>query len=277
MQTIDLTNIKKEKIENHTSKGNQPKWHLGNKWYKADHMGYEALAEYIISELLKKSNVKNFVSYELVEINYDNKDLVGCVSENFKEDYEMLIPLEKLHRQYFGLGLADAIIKGSVNEKIAYTVKFIEDITGLKNVGEYFSVLLAVDAFFLNEDRHTNNIAVIRNEKTKEYRFAPIFDNGLSLLSDTNDYSFDVDIYDNINRIQAKPFDINFDEQLNAVEEMYGSHLKFKFTQKDIYEILEAVADIYDEKIIKQVEKTLLEQMRKYQYFFRIKIINHLV
>lgn len=165
-------------------------------------MGYEALAEYVISELLKKSNVSNFVSYELVKINYDNKDFVGCVSENFKEDYEMLIPLEKLHRQYFGFGLADAIAKGSVNEKIAYTVKFIEDITGLKNVGEYFSHLLAVDAFFLNEDRHTNNIAVIRNEKTLEYRFTPIFDNGLSLLADTNDYLFDCDINDNIKKLR---------------------------------------------------------------------------
>ena len=86
MQTIDLTNIKKEKIENHTSKGNQPKWHVGNKWYKADHMGYEALAEYIVSELLKKSNVSNFVCYELITINYGNKEVNGCVSENFKGD-----------------------------------------------------------------------------------------------------------------------------------------------------------------------------------------------
>lgn len=268
MQTIDLTSIKKEKIENHTSKGNQPKWHLSDKWYKADHMGYEALSEYVISELLKKSNVNEFVQYSLVKIKYDNKEAIGCVSDNFKADYEMLIPLEKLHRQYYGIGLADAIAKGSVNEKIAYTVKFVEEITGLKNVGEYFSYLLAVDAFFLNEDRHTNNIAVIRNEKTMEYKFAPIFDNGLSLLSDTNDYLLDSEIYDNIKKIQAKPFDINFDEQLNAVEEMYGSYLKFNFTQKDVCEILEVVADIYDGKIIKRVEKTLLEQMRKYNYLF---------
>lgn len=33
MQVIDLTVVKKEKIENHTSKGNQPKWHIEKKWY----------------------------------------------------------------------------------------------------------------------------------------------------------------------------------------------------------------------------------------------------
>ena len=66
MQVIDLTEIEKEKIENHTSKGNQPKWHIKNKWYKADHMGYEALAEYVVSELLKKSDIGDFVDYHLI-------------------------------------------------------------------------------------------------------------------------------------------------------------------------------------------------------------------
>ena len=31
MQIIDFTNIKKQVTENHTSKGNQPKWHIENK------------------------------------------------------------------------------------------------------------------------------------------------------------------------------------------------------------------------------------------------------
>ena len=31
MQVIDLTEIEKENIEKHTSKGNQPKWHIKNK------------------------------------------------------------------------------------------------------------------------------------------------------------------------------------------------------------------------------------------------------
>ena len=269
MQTIDLTNVKKEKIENHTSKGNQPKWHIGNSWYKADHMGYEALSEYVVSKLLEKSNVKEFVKYDLIKINYDNKESIGCVSEDFKDSDEMLIPLEKLHRQYFGIGLADAISrKKEIRDKISYTVNFVEEITGLRNVGEYFTVMLAIDAFFLNEDRHTNNIAVLRNEKTKKYRFAPIFDNGLSLLSDINDYLLEKEFYYNIVKVQAKPFDISFDEQLNAAEEIYGTYLKFDFTRNDVYKITDELKTIYDKKIVCRVEKILLEQMRKYQYFF---------
>ncbi len=269
MQTIDLTTVKKEKIENHTSKGNQPKWHIGEKWYKADHMGYEALAEYVISELLKKSNVVQFVAYELIKIRYDDKESIGCVCDNFKAKNEMLIPLERLHRQYFGKGLADALAPmENAEERLAYTVNFVEETTGIQDAGKYFAVLLALDAFFLNEDRHTNNIAVLRDEKTKAFRFAPIFDNGLALLSDTNDYSLETDLYQNIAKVQAKPFDTDFDEQLNAAEELYGSHLKFQFNSEDIYRILDELQGIYDEKILKRVEKLLLEQKRKYQYFF---------
>ena len=269
MQIIDLTTIKKEKIENHTSKGNQPKWHIDQKWYKADHMGYEALAEYVISELLKKSNVEQFVAYELIEIRYDGKENIGCVCDNFKDENEMLIPLERLHRQYFGKGLADALAPmENAKERLRYTANFVEETTGIKDAGRYFSVLLALDAFFLNEDRHTNNIAVLRDEKTKAFRFAPIFDNGLALLSDTNDYSLETDLYQNIEKVQAKPFDTNFDEQLNAAEELYGSHLKFQFSSEDIYRILDNLKGCYDEKILKRVEKLLLEQKRKYQYFF---------
>lgn len=269
MQKIDFNNVPKEKIENHTSKGNQPKWYANNLWYKADHMGYEGLAEYIVSKLLKKSNIKNFVNYELIEIEFDDKKKMGCVSKNFKGDDEILIPIEKLHRQYFGKGLADAIAKiNSMEDKIKYTISFIEEVTNINNAGEYITTLLKIDAFFLNEDRHTNNIAVMRNEKTKKYCFAPIFDNGLSLLSDTKDYPLETDVYDNINKVKAKPFDINFDNQLDIAETLYGSNLKFTFTKQDVYSLIDELGDIYEANILKRVEKVLLEQMRKYQTFF---------
>lgn len=48
------------------------------------------------------------------------------------------------------------------------------------------TLLLEVDAFFLNEDRHFHNIAVIYNDKTEEFRYCPIFDNGGALFSDTS-------------------------------------------------------------------------------------------
>lgn len=271
MQKIDLSKIPKEPILNYTSKGNQPKWHIDNKWYKADHMGYEALAEFAVSELLKKSNISDFVSYALVTVKLDEDEKIGCVSDNFRGKNELLIPIEKLHRQFFGIGLSMALAnKETVRDRIQYTVDFIEEITGIKSVGQYFTVLLAVDAFFLNEDRHTNNIAVIRNEETGQFRMAPIFDNGLSLLSDLNDYPISQDIYVNIKKVHAKPFSADFDEQLDAAEELYGAQVRFSFTKSDVRTIVYDLADIYCEEIICRVEDILLEQMRRYSVYFLI-------
>ena len=45
MVRINLDAIEQEPILGQTSKGDQPKWQLAGKWYKADDMGYEALAE----------------------------------------------------------------------------------------------------------------------------------------------------------------------------------------------------------------------------------------
>lgn len=269
MKTLDFTNVQKEKLENHTSKGNQPKWHLDGMWYKADHMGYEALSEYLVSRLLEKSNVTDFVMYDLVNIRYDDKESVGCASANFRKEHEMLIPIEKLHRQYYGYGLADALAKMTdVVEKIKYTVQFVEETTDIPQVGQYLAMLMAVDAFFLNEDRHTNNIAVIRNEETKRFRMAPIYDNGLALLSDVNDYSLDKDVYHNIDKVQAKPFDVNFDVQLDAAEGLYGTQLRFSFSDSDVYRLIDSLEGIYEGAILRRVEKVILEQKRKYGIYF---------
>ena len=269
MDIINLDAVEQEPIQGHTSKGDQPKWQLDGKWYKADHMGYEALAEVLVSQLLKQSNVPDFVEYEPVLIQYQGKETPGCVSKNFRRKDEMLVPFERLHRAYKGRGLAAAL--GGINEpreRIRYTVDFIEQTTGLTGMGEYLTLLLELDSFFLNEDRHTNNLAVIRNEKTKEFRLCPIFDNGLALLSDLNDYPLDKDVYDCIRRVRAKPFDMDFDVQVEATEELYGSQLKFSFARHDIPKMLDAVRELYSSTVIARVEQTVYEQMRKYPVYF---------
>ena len=60
----------------------------------------------------------------------------------------------------------------------------IKLITQGMKVGVYMNKLLTIDALFLNEDRHTHNIAVLMNGKG-DYAYCPIFDNGAGLLADT--------------------------------------------------------------------------------------------
>ena len=269
MDKINLDAITQEPIQGHTSKGDQPKWQLEGKWYKADHMGYEALAEVVVSALMKRSNVPDFVEYRPVLIQYQGRELPGCVSRSFREKDEMLVPFERLHRAYTGRGLAQTLSGlRDVRERIQYTVDFVEHTTGLTGVGAYLTFLLELDSFFLNEDRHTNNLAVIRNEKTMEFRLCPIFDNGLAMLSDFHDYPMEKNVYDCIQRVRAKPFDGDFDAQVEAAEELYGTQLKFSFKRGDISKELDCLRELYPEMLISRVEQILYEQMRKYQVYF---------
>ena len=270
MNRINLDAAALEPKTGHTSKGDQPKWQVRGNWYKADHMGYEALVEVLISGLLRKSNVSDFVDYQLVQIHYHGKELIGCASKNFRGKDEMLIPFQRLHRAYQGgHGLSETIAAmPDAAARIRYTVDFIEQTTGLTGVGPYLTTLLEIDAFFLNEDRHTNNLAVIRDERSGKFRLCPIFDNGLALLSDLNDYSLDADIYSCIDRVRAKPFSLDFDEQVEAANELYGSFLKFTFTRQDVLSILDSAEAFYPETILRRVQSIVFEQMRKYSIFF---------
>lgn len=269
MNVINLDAATREPIQGHTSKGDQPKWQLGGKWYKADHMGYEALAEVVASQMLKRSNVPDFVEYTPVRILHQGREINGCASENFRGKDEMLVPFERLHRAYRGEGMAAALSRiGELRERIRYAVDFVAETTDLCGVGEYLSLLLELDAFLLNEDRHTNNLAVIRSENTMKFRLCPVFDNGLSLLSDLNDYPLAGDVYESVRRVRAKPFDMDFDVQAEAAEALYGTHLKFSFTRYEVPKMLDAVRPYYPAAVIARVEQTIYEQMRKYPIYF---------
>ena len=146
-------------------------------------------------------------------------------------------------------------------------VKQVERLTGLTGFGKYMDKLFTIDAFFLNEDRHTHNIAVLMNG-IGEFAYCPIFDNGAGLLSDTTlDYPMGGDVYELMEGVRAKTIDGDFDEQLTISEDLYKCNLKFYFTRNDVTELLKA-ATIYHEEERARVENILYAQMRKYQYLF---------
>lgn len=269
MDRINLEVVERKENQGHIAKGNQPKWLLNGKWYKADRMGYEALAEVLTAFLLKQSNVSNFVAYEPVLIQYQGKKMPGCASQNFRGKNEMLVSFERLHRAHRGQGLAAALGEmKDPKQRIGYTVDFLEQTTGLSGVGEYLTLLLEADAFFLNEDRHTNNLAVIRNEQTKKFRLCPVFDHGLALLADLKDYPMDQNVYDCMSRVRAKPFDMDFDVQVKAAQALYGPQLKFSFTQSEILKRFDDLKELYSDAVLVRAEQILCEQMSKYPAYF---------
>lgn len=267
MKVVEVTEAKQINIDRNSSKGNQLKWFDGEFWYKADYLGYEALVEYLVSKLLEKTNVFQYVNYEITMLDYFGKKYCGCKSRHFLKEGQELITLEKLFRRYRNVELVREYAYMSTEERIMYVVYGVEEITGLENFGAYLTMLLELDALFLNEDRHTNNIAVIINaDGTFEY--CPVFDNGAGLLSDTMiSYGQNNSIEECYEKIEAKPFSRSFDEQMDIAEELYGYPLKCWFTMKDVNHCLEELKEYYPKDILERVEKIIRLQLRKYQYF----------
>lgn len=253
-----------------SSKGNQLKWKSHGIWYKADYTGYEGLAEYIISHLLQKSTLseQEYVLYDLEQIKYKSKVYSGVKSKDFLQCGWQIITLERLFQNFFGQSLYQSIFKiRDHEERLIFLVNQVERITGLKEFGKYLNKLLTIDAFFLNEDRHTHNIAVLMNKKGA-FAYCPVFDNGAGILADTTmDYPLDGDIYELIDSVKSKTISSDFEEQLDISEALYQNHIKFSFTMKDVKELLDN-AEIYSEKERIRVERVMRVQMRKYQYLF---------
>ena len=134
MKTIDLNNVSLIDTKATSSKGNQLKWIVRNNWYKADHMGYEGLCEVVVSKLLEKSNIGNFVNYEPIRILFDGREMNGCYSKNFRQKNESLVTLEHLSKQWLANSFAKELTHyPDVKDKIKHTVEFIEKVTNLEN------------------------------------------------------------------------------------------------------------------------------------------------
>ena len=265
---IELTENELYDDGRNSSKGNQLKWKKNGFWYKADYTGYEGLAEYIVSHLLKYSDLSpdEYVLYETEEIKYKNTVMLGCKSQDFLKSNEQLITVERLFKNQTGKSLSSIIWKLPEEDRAEAIVNEIGYISGIDDYGKAFLKMMTVDALFLNEDRHTHNIALI--EKGGKYFSSPIFDNGAAVLSDTTlDYPLGADIYLLINDCKAKTFNSDFVEQLSSTEKLFGKGPRFRFGWKEVEELLDR-EPYYSEETKNRVGKIIMEQRRKYQYLF---------
>lgn len=258
------------KNDRQSSKGNQLKWENKGIWYKADYTGYEGLAEYMISHLLRYSTLdkEEYVLYDLKQIKYKSLVYNGVKSKAFLHDDWQIITLERLFKNIFNESLYLSVFRiGNREERLHFLVNQVERITHLKDFGKYLTKLFAIDAFFLNEDRHMHNIAVLMNA-AGEFAYCPIFDNGAALLSDTTmDYPIGGNLEKYMGEVSAKTISGDFDEQLDLAEAAFGVQMKFSFGKKEVEELMNA-AEVYSVAEKERVKEILYMQMRKYQYLF---------
>lgn len=239
-----------------SSKGAQKKYYENGYWYKENSSGYEGIAEHLATLVLKCSNIEDFAIYERCTINGKK----GCFSKNFLGENETYISLHRLHDMYVGGKIDDYVYRyQDVNERIKYVESFVKDITGL-DIHEYFSKLFTFDALILNTDRHFNNIGIIVDAKNNAYRFAPVFDNGRSMLSEIDRFPFNVSIEENIDSVVGKPFSANLEYQAH----LFGYGLEINYDK--LYNLLEK-----EEK--NRALDVLYVQLEKYKERLNIKEI----
>lgn len=193
-----------------TSKGNQIKWFKDNMFIKADSMGYERVSEALVSELLRYIEGIDFVDYFMCRIVEGDNSFEGCYSYNCLKPDEEMMSLYRILQSY-GFVLSNGKINTKNKNLFEFVCEKISNITGL-DMYKYLSDLIKVDYITRNEGRHLNNICVIM-KADGSFRYAPIFDNGLSLLSDTSDYPLNSSTRYLMKKVHSKPFSSKFDKQ----------------------------------------------------------------
>lgn len=230
--------VTENKVAETSSKGNQEKWQENGRWYKLDQFGYEGLAETMISRLLENSRIEldtpfRFVRYQMERIHVHGRDRNGCSSADFLQPGETIVTLAHLYKR-IGRSLAQTLASlPSDRQRIAFLARETAELTGLVRFPQYLTLLFEVDALFLNDDRHLNNIAVL--EKDDRFDYCPIFDNGAGLLSNVQTAPMDIEPAALIRTAKARPFNTTFNRQVIHARNLFSPQLVIpKFAEAEL-------------------------------------------
>ena len=173
------------------------------------------------------------MSYQLIhaDIMVDGKvhEVYLCASEDFKEKGESKIALD------------------AYKEREGHEVESALDFCVRKGWEEYIYQMLVVDYLILNRDRHGANIEVLRNNRKKTFRLAPLFDHGLSLLCRCMD--------DN----QAEAFDVMEDNPCNNYIGSKSTWENLKLIPADKIPVLKPLCESDKENVLEGLEGIISE------------------
>ena len=273
---LDLDNIKiniTTDLFSKVIKGSQNKWKINNHFIKMDDIGYEGLSETLASEILKKSNIDNFVEYQPISIIYKNKDGLGCYSYNFIDNNKILLPITHLFKKEDEFRVLE---QPYINHKyqIITFIDTVKNITNLQDFDKYLTSIFEFDSLIKNTDRHLSNIAVLYDKKTKEYDYCPIFDNGRS-FGTAIEHSSNLKEF---MELSASPFTKTFEEQTKICKNITGQQFVTTFSMNDLAKTLEFCSKFYDKTILSKVELFFTHQFMNNLRFFnnldKEKILN---
>lgn len=97
---------------------------------------------------------------------------------------------------------------------------------------DYLRMILYVDAFIGNEDRHFNNLDIYFDD-TGMIRNAPLLDFGASLLYNVREMDLKIYLDDKIGSDKSKPFEDTHFKQMEFIEKNIKHNKVFQFINKD--------------------------------------------
>lgn len=211
------------------SKGCQVKYYRNNFWYKVDGICNEGINEHVASLILKHSNFNNYVRYSVCKVN--NKP--ACRSKNFLQENEVFKTVGSILQSLYGVTKAEDYLwaEQDFSKRFNILVNSVLEYTGGQvNITLMLQQIFYFDMLILNRDRHLDNLGIIVDTQNKEFKLAPIFDNGLSLLGGCQG-----DVYQNgieyaVSQQSARTISGSFYQQaLTSTNGQWKSPIKINF------------------------------------------------
>ena len=249
MSDTVIVNINDRKASS-GSRGNQRKWYKNGIWYKADYLGYEGLAEHACTCLLESSSINDFAKYRAINIREidgaKEEVLSGCMSYDFGNIITGDIIIMQLPEKY-NVWLYPT---GSHESNLLTFCEGVFNTFGV-NIEREMKQMLCFDIIVGNEDRILRNFGL--QQFGSEFKFAPLFDHGLSLLSDSKSpervSSFD--------EISFRPFGHNRREGILLLQD---SKLQLNV---QLFERLVANIPVYPHKIVEMALTVLRKSLEE--------------
>jgi len=236
--------------------GTQEKHCRNNYFYKVNKMGNEGFTEFLVSEILKRSNwhSENFVSYEYCSIN----DSLGCRSYSFLPDDLEFITMNKLYSTLTGnpdLGIK-LLTLGNAKERLDFILSIVREYgISVEDFSRYLERMMQLDLLILNTDRHVHNYGVLYNPSDGQFCIAPIFDNGRSLDTDHS------------GGIASRTLSGSFTDQVTAFEFPVKSCLKIDYDSVDTFlqGCIQHYGNLHEITVLKA-------RLKKFEYLFKERV-----
>lgn len=197
----------------------------------------EPVSEVIASEIIRKFNIECAINVlSKMKLPGFNEEVIVSISEDFLKENESLMSIRSVLGNTNRENLYDKVISIIPNFKI--------DI----------DKMIVMDFLINNIDRHLRNFSVVSKDGDI-IKFAPLYDHGLSLYADVQDFELEQDDKENWEMIdECKPFCDSHYKQLDLIDNVNLP----KVSLSEIFDVVDKYKEYLSEYRIECI-KYLLE------------------